>query len=143
MLWRIGALVLVMVVVSACESLLVTPAPRDPNAPLSRLTVHNQHADAVYLRANWVEGMEQTSVIPVGDPLFISGSIAGAFPATVEILDADCRPIIGRLTDQSWDTQAMITISETGLEIEPITTMERFWDVAEVVRECRTKPDLP
>lgn len=143
MQWRIGALVLVMVLVPACGSLLVTPAPRDPNAPLSRLTVHNQHADAVYLRANWIEGMEQTSVIPVGDPLFISGSIAGAFPATVEILDADCNPIIGRLTDQFWDTQAIITISAAGLEVEPITAPEGLWDVAKVVRKCRTKPDLP
>jgi hypothetical protein len=140
---RMMAALALMLVLPACGSIQFTPPPVDPNRPLSRLTVQNQRPDAVYLRANWIEGMEQTSVIPVGDPLFISGSIAGAFPATVEILDAGCNPIIGRLTDQPWDLQAVITISETGLSVEPITTAEGFWDVAQTVAECRTKPDLP
>ena len=39
--------------------------------------------------------------------------------------------------------EPMITVSATGLELTPITSTERPWNVAEVVRDCRTKPDLP
>ncbi len=151
LVYRIAAALALILLVSACDAILASPTeppsgavptPDGPWPPLSRLTVHNQHAAAVYLRANWVEGMEQTSAIPVGDPLFISGSIAGAFPAIIEILDADCN-VIGRLTGQPWRTQAMITVSVTGLAFDPITTTERAWQIAEVVDDCRTKPNLP
>ena len=131
-----------VLLLSACAALPASPTPDGERRPLSRLTVHNQHEAAVYLRANWVEGMEQTSDILADDPLYISGSIAGAFPALVEILDADCK-VIGRVADQGWDTQAMITVSATGLELTPITAGEPTWQVAEVVTDCRTKPDLP
>jgi hypothetical protein len=110
--------------------------------PMSRLTIHNQHPDGFFLRANWLEGMEQTSRIPMGDPLYISGSIAGAFPHRVEILDRDCN-VLARLTDEPWDTQALVTMSELGLAVQPISSVAHHYDVAEVVKKCRTKPDLP
>ena len=137
----IVALVLILLL-PACGAVPASRAPDGPWRPLSRLTVHNQHAEAAYLRANWVEGKEQTSFIPVGDPLAISGSIGGGFPASVEILDATCA-VIGRLADQPGETQAMITISSTGLALDPITTTERAWNVAEVVDDCPTRPDIP
>lgn len=141
-MYRITAALAPILLLSACGAVLTSPTPDGGWRPLSRLTVHNQLAAAVYLRANWVDGTEQTSAIPVGDPLFISGSIGGAFPATIEILGADCN-VLGRLTDQRWETQAMITVSATGLALDPITISERAWHVAEVVDDCRTRPDRP
>jgi hypothetical protein len=146
---RIAATLALILLLAACGDILASPTeppsvpmPDGPWEPLSRLTVHNQDPGAVYLRANWVDGMEQTSAIPVGNPLYISGSIAGAFPAIIEILGADCS-VIRRLTGQPWRTQAMITVSDTGLAFDPITTSERAWPIAEVVDDCRTEPDLP
>ena len=136
------ALIALILLLSACAALPASLTPGEGRRPLSRLTVHNQHDAAVYLRANWVEGMEQISDIRADDPLYISGSIAGGFPALVEILDADCG-VIGRVAGQHWETQAMITASAAGLDLTPITAGEPTWQVAEVVKDCRTKPDLP
>ena len=136
------AAIALVLLLPACAASPVTSARDAATLPLSRLTVDNRHEGAAYLRATWVDGMEQTSVIPVDGPLYISGSIAGAFPATVEILDADCN-LVGRLSNQPRDTQAIITVSATGLTLTPITFGERTWRVAEVVDECRTRPDPP
>jgi hypothetical protein len=132
------ALVLALSLLLGCTAAILDTGPR----PLSRLTIHNQHPDGYFLRANWIEGMEQTSRIPMGDPLYISGSIAGAFPHHVEILDRDCN-VLARLTDQPWDTQALVTMSELGMTMQPISSVAHPYDVAEVVKKCRTKPDLP
>lgn len=137
---RSVATILLALLLAGCAEVIASPSPGW--RPLSRLTVHNQHEAATYLRANWTEGMEQTSIIPVGDPLYISGSIAGAFPERVEILDANCA-ILGQVIGRPGETQALVTITVNGVDLRPIAVSERPWQVAEVVDDCRTRPNLP
>jgi hypothetical protein len=127
------------VLLAACANWQAGPAGE--MRPLSRLTVHNQNDAAEYVRATWMDGMEMTYRIPAGEPLYVSGSIAGGFPARIEVLDAECT-VLETVRGTPPDTQAIVTVSAQGVAVTPITTGGE-WHVADTVQECRTKPDPP
>lgn len=107
---------------------------------LSRLTVHNQFDGAAFLRATWIEGKEEVSLIPPGPPQSISGSIAGAFPTvSVEVLADDCT-VLHEIAGMPWDTERMLSITADEVSLDPITRGDPSWGIAQTTDRCRTKP---